>query len=323
MAIKKGSLTLRYDLKELVNESPMETIEFLGDSILPGIGVNETSAQMPVLPTGAGMKLLNLKRTPRGTFKRGQWVWGDSAYYTYEFGYEEPVDNVEKLKNEDIFDEEVISAQIAVSQMKIVREKRIVDAVHNTTVFTGSTNTLAITNEWDDATNATPFADITAAHAQLFAKCGRPRSQMHLQINETILRNVMRCDEVRADAKYVKNFDVLDVNAQAIYLAQYLGIKKVHVGTSFYDSKQIGIENAEFSTLWSNEYALCFYPSPELPSWKVPGLGRQPIWKKFSKDYRLESYDEEQTDARIIRVREYRGTYIDTKYGFLLTNMTT
>lgn len=321
MAVKKGTLTLRYDLKELVNESPMETVDFIGDIILPGIPVKETSAQMPVLPTGAGMKLLDLKRGPRGTFKRGQWVWSDSAYYTYEFGYEEPIDNVEKLKNADIFNEEVVAAQIARSQMLIVREKRVSDTVYNAATFTGATNTLSITTEWSNIA-CTPYADVTAAHAKLFAKCGKPRSQLELLINDKIFRNVMRATEVRADVKYTVAVDKLNASQKASYLAEYLGIRKVHVATSFYDSSLVGIEDATFSQLWSDEYAMLFYPAPKLASWKIPGLGRQPIWTKFSPDYRMESYDEDQTDSRIVRVREYRGTYIDTKYGFLLSNMT-
>ena len=321
MAVKKGSLTLRYDLKELVDESPMETIEFVGDKVLPGIPVKETSAQMPVLPTGAGMKLLDLKRTPRGTFKRGQWVWGDSAYFTYEFGYEEPVDNVERLKNKDIFNEEVVSTQIARSQMMIVREKRISDAVFNATTFTGAANFLSVTTEWSNIA-CTLYADITAAHVKLFAKCGRPRSQLVLLINETVFRNIMRATEVRADVKYTVAVDKLNASQKASYLAEYLGIKEIQIATSFYDSAQLGIEDATFSRLWVDEYAMLYYPSPKVASWKVPGMGKQPIWALFSPDYRVESYNEEQTDSRIIRVREYRGVYIDTKYGFLFGNIT-
>lgn len=321
MAVKKGSLTLRYDLKELVDESPMETIEFVGDKVLPGIPVKETSAQMPVLPTGAGMKLLDLKRTPRGTFNRGQWVWGDSAYFTYEFGYEEPVDNVERLKNKDIFNEEVVSTQIARSQMMIVREKRISDAVFDATTFTGATNFLSVTTEWSDIA-CTLYADITAAHVKLFAKCGRPRSQLVLLINETVFRNIMRATEVRADVKYTVAVDKLNVSQKASYLAEYLGIKEIQIATSFYDSSQLGIEDATFSRLWSDEYGMVYYPSPSIGSWKVPGMGRQPIWTPFSPDYRVESYDEPQSDSRVVRVREYRGVYIDTKYGFLLGNLT-
>ena len=327
MAIKKGSLTLRYDLKDIVIESPMDDVVFVADDMLPPIPCNERTAQMPVIPTSAGMKVLDLKRNADGTFKRAVWVWGDDVYRTYEYGYEEKIDNVEAMANADMFDEEVISAKISYNQLKIGREARVVAAMHNTTTFTGATNTLAIINEWDDATNADPYGDITSGHAQLFKKCGKPRSQLKLQINETILRNVMRADKVRADIKYTTPIDKMTEVEQRRYLAQFLGIKEVVVATSFYDQTLLGIEDAEFIPLWSNEYAMLYYPCPYVGSWKVPGVGRQPFWKKFegrdSDGVRTESYDVEENDSRIVRVREYRGEWINTKYGFLFSNMTT
>ena len=56
-------------------------------------------------------------------------------------------------------------------------------------------------------------------------------------------------------------------------------------------------------------------------SWNTKGVARQPIWAKFSTDYRMESYDEEASDSRIIRAREYRGEKIFTKYGVLITGV--
>jgi len=322
MSLYKGS-ALRNDLKEMINESPMDTVEYVAGDVLPEKTVVEKSGLVPQLSTSAGMKQLDLKRAPRSTFQRGQWVWGNDSFATYEYGYEEPVDNVEALENADIFNEEVVSASIAKSQLFLAREKRVADKIFSTTTFNGAANTLVVTEEWDDATNAVLEANITAAQAKLFAKAGVPRSQCSLLINDIVFGNAMRTDKVRNDIKYTKDINSASRAEQSRYLADYLHIKRVIVATSFSDGTGLGIEDAVFESLWSNEYGLYYLEMPNIDSWKPPGIGKQPVYKKFSPDYRMESYIEPQSDATIIRAREYRGEYVNVTYGILLSNLTT
>lgn len=320
MAVYKG-VALRNDVKELMEETPMDLVQYQASDILPEKTVNEKSGKIPVLSTSAGMKQLDLKRAPRSTFQRAKWVWGNNDYSTYEYGYEEPIDNVEAMENADIFDEEVVTGNIARSQLFLAREKRVADAVYNTVTFTGAANTHAVTTEWSNVA-CTPYADTTSVHDKMFAKNGLPRSMCHLLINEVIFRNVMRATEVRADVKYTVAVDKLSAEAKASYLAEYLGIAKVHIATSFADTTGLGVEDAVFARLWDSEYGMFYYPCSNVDSWRVKGLGRQPVYKKFSNDYRVEDYAEEQTDSLIVRVREYRGEWVNNKFGVLLSNMT-
>ncbi len=313
---------IRDDIKELIIETPMDTVEFKADIIFPEKGVKNTSGRIPKLPTGAGMKMLDLKRPPRSSYKRGKWVWSNESYTTEEFGYEEPVDHNEALENADIFSEEVVSGAIAKSQLFLAREKRAADGVFNATTFTGAANSLTVTHEMDDATNAVIEENITAAQAKSFAKNGRARAQHSLICNDIVFNNIMRTDKVRADVKYTKDIASQSRAVQAAYLANYLHIKDVIVVTSFYDTSAIGIADGTFETLWSGEYAMYCVLSPNLDSWKVPGLGRQPVWRPYSPDYVVESYVENQTRSTIIRVREYRGLYVDATFGVLMDNMT-
>jgi hypothetical protein len=58
--------------------------------------------------------------------------------------------------------------------------------------------------------------------------------------------------------------------------------------------------------------------SPTTQSWKMPGLGRQPVFQKLAKDYLMESYDEESKDKSIVRCKEYRGEKLFKEFGFLI-----
>lgn len=314
---------LQNDVKEIIEESPLDLVEYQANIVLPEKTVKEKSGEIPVLSTSAGMKQLDLKRAPRSTFKRAEWVWASTNYNTYEYGYEEPIDNVEMLENSDIFNEEVVVANIARSQLMLAREKRVADAVFNATTFTGATNTLAIAQEWDDATNADPYLNITEVQAKSFAKNGIPRARMELLLNEVVFRNVMKCAKLQDNLKYTISIDKMTEQEKMNVFAQFLGIKAVHIATSFADSTAIGIEDAVFSRLWSDEYAMYYFPCPNVDSWRVKGLGRQPVYTKFSSDYIIEDYDEPQSDSLIVRAREYRGEFLNTTYGVLMSNMTT
>jgi len=313
---------LQHDVKELIEESPLDLVEYQANTVLPEKTVTEKSGEIPVMKTSVGMKQLDLKRAPRSTFKRAEWVWGSANFVTYEYGYEEPIDNVEKLENADIFNEEVVVANIARSQLMLAREKRVADAVFSATTFVGAKNTTVITNEWSDATNADPYADITNVHDIMFAKNGIPRARCELLINEKVFRNVMGSDKIQSNLKYTIPIDKMSEQEKKNLLAQFLGIKQVNIATSFADSTAIGVENAEFSRLWSDEYAMFYFPCPNVDSWRVKGLGRQPVYAKFSPTYIIEDYPEPQSDSLVVRAREYRGEFINTMYGVLMSNMT-
>jgi len=320
MASYKGT-ALRYDLKELAIESPMDSVPFVADQILPPIQVRETAGTIPVLSTSAGMKQLNIKRQKRGSFERGSWVWGSDSYTTSEYGYEEPIDNVEALENSDIFDEEVISTKIAINQIKLAREKRVADAVMNTTTFTAAADKVDITHEWDDATNCTPWANIEAAYQKLFAKIGFAKTQCDLILPDYAVKYVMRSDEINDNSKYTINLERMGQDAMVEYLVAYFGINSIKVVSSFDDSNGLGVEDASFAKLWNEDTGMLCKISDGSNSWKMPGLGRQPVYSKFATDFRVESYDEEQTDSRIVRAREYRGEYINSTFGVMLNNL--
>jgi hypothetical protein len=162
-AQKGTSVTLRNDLIDMVEEIQFEDLNLTAERIAPTVPVTEKAAEYPVLPREAKMKLYETRRHNDGSYTRGQYDWSSDTYICYEYGFEEPVDNVSKLENAKYLDEEAQAAARAYEALHLGRESRVASALLNTTTFTGATNTGTITNEWDDAANATPRADITAA----------------------------------------------------------------------------------------------------------------------------------------------------------------
>jgi hypothetical protein len=320
MSIEKGT-KLRNDLKELVMESPMDEVKYFADIILPPIMVEQTSAAIPVLSTSAGMKNLDLKKAGRGSFQRGEWVWGKDSFVTAQYGYEEAIDNVEALENSDFFDEELVATQIAYSQVKLAREKRVADAVFNSTTFNAGNDVQAAAALWSVVANADPFLDIDNAYAKFKIKAGRAKNILSLAITEDAFRAVMKATKLMENIKYTQDIETKDAAVKAQFLADFLGIKEVIVITSIADTTPIGVEDAVFGNIWNKTNGMLFMKSPSVNSWKVPGLGRQPKWSKFSKDILVESYNEDTTDSRVVRVREYSGEKVNSTFGVRLTGL--
>ena len=99
----QAGVTLRNDLRELVEEISFDELNLQAEKILPSLGVVERAGSYPVLPREAKMKIPDTSRSPNGTYSRGQWEWGTASYTTEEYGHEEAVDLTQALENKKLF----------------------------------------------------------------------------------------------------------------------------------------------------------------------------------------------------------------------------
>jgi len=317
-----SSVNLRRDLTELLVEISFEDLALTGEKILPSINVRETSAYYPVLPREAMGKVPVTERAPDGTYNRGQWEWSEETYTTREYGFEEPSDNVNALIWEDYIDQEETSATLAYQGLLLAREARIAAAVYNTTTFTGAGGTLAITHEWDDATNAVPWSDVDTGAGKIRAKSFIRKNQLSLVLNAKQFKVVMKTDEITGTVQYVEPIERMPEARKKEFLAEYLGIKEVVVVDSLYDSAGLS-QDSTVTDFWSDEYMMLAYLTPGGSGWRTPGLGRQPVYAKYSSDFIIEEYDEPKINGKVFRAREYRGTVLDANFGFLFSNAIT
>jgi hypothetical protein len=283
-----------------------------------------TTAISGVIPTNsasAGAKLLDLSRSDRGAFKRTETMKGEDDYKTREKGLEIPVFDVEALEYSDIFDAEVDASRESLQLLKLSTEYDVANAILNTTTFASGNDTEAVSVDWLDAA-ATIFANVDAAAKKIKAKRGISKSKLTLTLDETVFNTVIRSTEVRADVKYTSDINSTPQAGQVQYLTAYLHIKNIVITSAVVDDSPEGHEGL-FTDLWNPDLAMLAYISPASNSWRGKGLGRQPIWSKFSKDYKVESYSSDELAAIVLRARSYRGEKIFSQYGCLLTGITT
>jgi hypothetical protein len=245
------------------------------------------------------------------------------VYTTQEFGFEEQIDNVSQKRFEEYVDQEEVSAQIAYTQLLLAREKRVADAVMNATTFAGAANVFDITEEWDDADAATPLSDISiSAYEKLRAKTGYSLGQASLIMTDDQFKYVMMTDEVVNSVIYTEAVATMSQDRRTQFLADYFHVKEILLTETLYDTAALDAEQS-FGKLWSNEYMMLCYLNSSVQSWKEPGLGRMPTWQKFSNDYYTETYEEPQTDSTVVRVREFNGIQLNSRFGVLISNAKT
>jgi hypothetical protein len=324
-AAQRGtSVTLRQDLIDLVEEIQFEDLNLTAERIAPSISVSERAAEYPVLPREAKMKLYNARRKSDGGYTRIQYDWGSDTYICYEYGVEAVVDNVSKLENARFIDEEEQAANRVYEGLHLARESRVAEALLDTSVFTGATNTSAITNEWDDAANATPKADIDAALSILRGKCAYGKKMFSVILSDDLVDYFFATTEIKNITQYTSYAGLMTAprDVRVRWMAEYFGVKEVIETSAMFDTSKLS-NAASIGKFWSNEYIFVGKLCPPGSKITTEGVVKQLKWSLYSDDYIIEDYEEPSYNRMVYRAREYRGIKVNTDYGVLLTNAKT
>jgi hypothetical protein len=127
---------------------------FIGLDVMPIFEVPEQSADYPKIPIEALLKDKDTKRAPRGTYNRGDWEFETGTYKAEEYGWEEPVDDVEAALYRRYFDAEMIATEICVDTILRGHEKRVIAALEANNLTSG------VGTEWNTLATATPRANV-------------------------------------------------------------------------------------------------------------------------------------------------------------------
>jgi len=310
----------RPDLGQIAYEFAVEESRkrFIGLECMPIFPVPEKTADYPKIPLEALLKLPDIKRAPKAGYTRDDFEWETGTYNCEEFGFEEPLDDVERKMYAYLFDAEKVATLRATEILLRSQEKRIADFLFNTTNFTAHD----ITHEWDDATNAVPKSNVlTAVNAILDATGLMPNA---LILPKSVFDNVMVCAEIKDYIKYTQAHLFLPYEAQKNLLAQYFGLEKILVGSEVYDAGKKGKATAT-SKIWGTEYAMVAKLATSGWNPKEPCVARTMLWTGDSPSNLVtEQYYEEQTRSEVYRVRHNTDeVLVFSAAAYLLGNMTT
>lgn len=294
---------------------------FIGAQVLPTINVDRESGKFGLIPLEQLLQNANTVRAPGSGYNRGNWTFDEQSYACKEYGWEEPVDDREAAIYDDYFDAEVIATMRARSFIAVEAEKRIAAAVFNPTTFTSQTTT--VTNEWDDATNATPLVDINTAVNAVYDRTGIWPDT--LVINRKVFRNLRTLDKIKdaiAASGAGDPTKATDITVQM--LAQVFDLKNILVAGGTKNTANEG-QTAAAGQIWSGEYAMvCKIASTS--DIRESCLGRIFHYggDGSSVDGMVETYRDETVRSNIVRVRhDVDELLLHTAAAQLLDNITT
>ena len=313
----------RPDLKGYLDaDVPFDNTLFPVDQVLPELPCTQRQGRLLTIPEGQSAQDVDSRRNTNGTYQRVDFVDSEFTYDTFEFGLEGTVDNITDLIYSEVMDLENITSEITRNRLIVARAKRAFTAATKASVFTGVTNLLNVAKAWATDTTAIPFTDIDTGAQKMFAKCGAAKSSLWLAASYNTIDKTIRCADVRDNLKFTSPIERMPLNEKVDALRSYLGIGKILPFGAGVNASLPGVD-ASFSELWTPSVGMLFVPAPKTSSADVmmPGLGYQPKWTKHSSDFLVETYDENAINGRVVRVSEYRGTFVNPKYGFLLTNL--
>lgn len=310
----------RPDLGQMAYEYALEASQqkFIGIKALPLFPVAEKSADYPVIPLEALLKLPDVSRAPKAGYTRDDFEFETGTYSCQEYGFESPLDEVERKMYAYLFDAEKVAALRATDMILRWQELRVKNLLFNTDNFTAH----AVTNEWDDASNATPRSDVKTGVDTIRNATGvEPNT---LIISRSVFDNVMVSAEIKDYIQYTQAHLTLGFEAQKNLLAQYFGLKQILVGEAVYDAGKKG-KATSTSSIWGTEYGLICKIAEQGWNPKEPCVGRSMIWTADSpSNIVVEQYREEQTRSDIYRARHHVDEVLVFKAaGYLLSNLTT
>lgn len=293
-----GAAVRRPDLGALVmeymgKESAMSG--YIAGKVMPIFPVAEQSAGYPVIPKEALMSVENTARAPRAKYNRSDWTYENGIYATAENGWEEIIDDREARLYRNAFDSEALATQRATGIILRGQEKRVADKVFNATNFAPN----AVTNEWDDAANATPIDDVKTGKLSVRSACGMLPNTLIIAYSTYL--NLKRCAQIVDLIKYT--FPGLDINKLSLsQLAQVLDVDNIEVGGAVYNSAAKG-QAAAVSDIWNGEYSMLTRVSSGLDI-TTPCIGRTFMWTEENQGASIvETYREESARGSVVRVR--------------------
>jgi len=300
-----------------------EQAGYIGSDIAPVLDVQLVAGTFGRIPVAQLLQERETLRAPGAGYSRGTWTFAVDSYATQEHGTEEPVDENEAKMFVEYFEAELVSRNRAMSAVLRNAEKRWAAKIFDPAVWTGAPLTTAITNEWDDFTNATPINDVEAAVRKMWDSSGIWANA--LVINRHVFRNLRLCAQIidRITASGAgKPAKPSDITAEM--LAAVFDIGRVVVGGG---AKNLAKEGAaaSFGKIWSDEYAMVCKIA-ESNDVREPCIARTLHWAADGSNVlgTVEDYEEPQTRSKIIRVRHQVAEKIFYKEaGHLISNVTT
>jgi len=260
MSLQASSTITRLDLGLSVDEfdARMDRAGFIGHRVLPILQRAKPTGDFAKRTLESVLQNHKTTRDEGGNYQRSSSKWTKDSYSTTERAHEATLDDRTTSRYDDIVDAEFWETERVIDIVLRSYEVDVAAAIFNTTTWTGASLTTAVTNEWDDAANATPIADVEAAREKIVTGFGQEPNA--LIVNRKVFRNLRNVAEIVDRVKSQTFVNVQQGLMTSQNIADALDIEMVLVAGGIQNTANENVARS-ISRIWSNEYAmLCKVP---------------------------------------------------------------
>ncbi len=288
----------RVDIGGPLYEFPIAAdLGLVGGQILPEHNVGEEAGNFTAF-IRENMRIPDTLHADGTGSARGVSKAEDSNYATLEYWYEETLTKKKRKRYMNDFDASLATARFAMVKAEMAREKRIADAVFNTTTWTGSDLFTTIGTNWSDA-GADIIGDVQAANEKVENFSGMMPNALYLsRINR---KYFVKNTAIKDAVKYTSLFDF---EAMDSAIAGLLDLERIIWTGGVYNSANQGAAYAS-ARIWSSSYAAVgvLARGPEMDLEESPHLGRTMKWSEMGPNViNVDTYFEDQTKSEVHRV---------------------
>ena len=293
--------------------------QFIGTRVLPEFRTMIPAAEYPVVPKENFRKSVDTSRAPGSGFSRASWVWDKASYKCRENAHEIPMDVMDAKKYAAVIDYEIESAIGADFRVRIAHERRVANAVFDTTVFPPKT----VVAPWTNFATSDPLADIDASANRLEDVMGVSRQMLTLILPRERWQNLRNSASVLAK---MKNWASGITSREAIrmnVLREYLDVKEILIASSSQDTAQEGLPQ-NLQQIWNPRYGMLAQLAPgDAAPLATQGLGRTIRWTDGLPDFvSMFTYISNDTDSNVVRARQFTDEVIQMSFAAELMDLT-
>ncbi len=256
----------------------------------------EKAGTYPHLEKGEIMRLEDTKRAPRTGFGRSDYKTVDKSYDTEGYGWEEPVDDVERKAYGSQFNIDTIGSVRATRILLTSFEKKVAKEAQNETK---AGTKIICAKTWKDRT-ADIRKDINDAKEQMGNKYAIQPSV--LVIPEPLVRYMTENEELSEKMKFTTPLELMPKAQRLASLATYLDVDKVLVGTSRIRTQSSNKEKEAWTPLWEPNVVSLLKPIDDGSiDLLEEGFMRNFVWSAMGGLYRIEDYRDEPIKSDVYR----------------------
>lgn len=308
--------TPRMELGVAVMEYVEQQDEFIGTKALPIFRTAKDASVYSAITRESYLRDADVRHAPRAAYNRDSIDAKDKTYKCQENALESVVSDSERAMYASDFDAMLVASKATARKVMQAQEKRIADALFNTSTFTGAalfTDNSASGKKWATAANDV-IGQVREAAQKVRVNTGVLANTLIL--SQTALNQIKANTAILDAIKYVAQANDATITAA---LAGLFGLNKVLVAKGVRNSAN---EGAAFSgaDIWSSSYAMVCVSAPDGQDLSQPSIGRTFLWVADSPDNTtVESYRDETVRGEVVRVRQYTDENIaDAYFGHLM-----